>query len=171
MYSTLFQLCLVEVLYKWWWCHLQVKEYDTISRLDQWLTTMLLRVKKTIQDEESDLRWLYLSALRKSAYILVVYLPGRSHFFPPAVFLVLWLTCTLCFLPSALMSVLPFYSTQNKSLYQTNEHYFPEYVNFTLGPVLVRIFTFWDAITPASLYNEDLTLFLLSWRMRERQLG
>ncbi|XP_051953130.1 alpha-soluble NSF attachment protein-like [Xyrauchen texanus] len=33
-----------------------VKEYDTISRLDQWLTTMLLRIKKTIQDEESDLR-------------------------------------------------------------------------------------------------------------------
>lgn len=26
-----------------------VKEYDTISRLDQWLTTMLLRIKKTIQ--------------------------------------------------------------------------------------------------------------------------
>uniref|UniRef100_A0A8P4KEL8 N-ethylmaleimide-sensitive factor attachment protein, alpha b n=1 Tax=Dicentrarchus labrax TaxID=13489 RepID=A0A8P4KEL8_DICLA len=33
-----------------------VKEFDTISRLDQWLTTMLLRIKKTIQDEESDLR-------------------------------------------------------------------------------------------------------------------
>ncbi|XP_056139079.1 N-ethylmaleimide-sensitive factor attachment protein, alpha b [Lampris incognitus] len=33
-----------------------VKEYDTISRLDQWLTTMLLRIKKTIQEEESDLR-------------------------------------------------------------------------------------------------------------------
>ncbi|XP_029372964.1 N-ethylmaleimide-sensitive factor attachment protein, alpha b isoform X1 [Echeneis naucrates] len=33
-----------------------VKEYDTISRLDQWLTTMLLRIKKTIQDDESDLR-------------------------------------------------------------------------------------------------------------------
>uniref|UniRef100_A0AAR2IU91 N-ethylmaleimide-sensitive factor attachment protein, alpha b n=1 Tax=Pygocentrus nattereri TaxID=42514 RepID=A0AAR2IU91_PYGNA len=33
-----------------------VKEYDTISRLDQWLTTMLLRIKKTIQDNESDLR-------------------------------------------------------------------------------------------------------------------
>uniref|UniRef100_A0A674MTP7 N-ethylmaleimide-sensitive factor attachment protein, alpha b n=1 Tax=Takifugu rubripes TaxID=31033 RepID=A0A674MTP7_TAKRU len=32
-----------------------VKEYDTISRLDQWLTTMLLRIKKTIQDEENDL--------------------------------------------------------------------------------------------------------------------
>lgn len=35
---------------------LQVKEFDTISRLDQWLTTMLLRIKKTIQDDESDLR-------------------------------------------------------------------------------------------------------------------
>lgn len=34
----------------------QVKEYDSISRLDQWLTTMLLRVKKTIQGEEEDLR-------------------------------------------------------------------------------------------------------------------
>ncbi|XP_073178391.1 alpha-soluble NSF attachment protein isoform X1 [Lepidochelys kempii] len=33
-----------------------VKEYDTISRLDQWLTTMLLRIKKTIQGEEEDLR-------------------------------------------------------------------------------------------------------------------
>uniref|UniRef100_A0A3B3VY72 N-ethylmaleimide-sensitive factor attachment protein, alpha b n=1 Tax=Poecilia latipinna TaxID=48699 RepID=A0A3B3VY72_9TELE len=33
-----------------------VKEYDTISRLDQWLTTMLLRIKKAIQDDESDLR-------------------------------------------------------------------------------------------------------------------
>ncbi|KAK0150100.1 Alpha-soluble NSF attachment protein [Merluccius polli] len=32
-----------------------VKEYDTISRLDQWLTTMLLRIKKTIQDDESNL--------------------------------------------------------------------------------------------------------------------
>ncbi|TRY94922.1 hypothetical protein DNTS_023654 [Danionella cerebrum] len=33
-----------------------VKEYDTISRLDQWLTTMLLRIKKNIQDEEKGLR-------------------------------------------------------------------------------------------------------------------
>uniref|UniRef100_A0A8C1E1Y7 N-ethylmaleimide-sensitive factor attachment protein, alpha b n=2 Tax=Cyprinus carpio TaxID=7962 RepID=A0A8C1E1Y7_CYPCA len=33
-----------------------VKEYDTISRLDQWLTTMLLRIKKSLQDDESDLR-------------------------------------------------------------------------------------------------------------------
>ncbi|KAM9168625.1 alpha-soluble NSF attachment protein isoform 2-T2 [Mergus octosetaceus] len=33
-----------------------VKEYDSISRLDQWLTTMLLRIKKTIQGEEDDLR-------------------------------------------------------------------------------------------------------------------
>lgn len=33
-----------------------VKEFDSISRLDQWLTTMLLRIKKTIQDDESDLR-------------------------------------------------------------------------------------------------------------------
>ncbi|XP_026086061.1 alpha-soluble NSF attachment protein-like [Carassius auratus] len=32
-----------------------VKEYDTISRLDQWLTTMLLRIKKALQDDESDL--------------------------------------------------------------------------------------------------------------------
>lgn len=34
----------------------QVKEYDAISRLDQWLTTMLLRIKKTIQGDEEDLR-------------------------------------------------------------------------------------------------------------------
>uniref|UniRef100_A0A8B9NDL5 NSF attachment protein alpha n=1 Tax=Accipiter nisus TaxID=211598 RepID=A0A8B9NDL5_9AVES len=33
-----------------------VKEYDSIFRLDQWLTTMLLRIKKTIQGEEEDLR-------------------------------------------------------------------------------------------------------------------
>nr|XP_035969972.1 alpha-soluble NSF attachment protein isoform X1 [Halichoerus grypus] len=33
-----------------------VKEYDAISRLDQWLTTMLLRIKKTIQGDEEDLR-------------------------------------------------------------------------------------------------------------------
>ncbi|XP_063060119.1 N-ethylmaleimide-sensitive factor attachment protein, alpha a [Engraulis encrasicolus] len=33
-----------------------IKEFDTITRLDQWQTTMLLRIKKTIQDEESDLR-------------------------------------------------------------------------------------------------------------------
>uniref|UniRef100_A0A672K3K5 Alpha-soluble NSF attachment protein n=1 Tax=Sinocyclocheilus grahami TaxID=75366 RepID=A0A672K3K5_SINGR len=32
------------------------QEYDTISRLDQWLTTMLLRIKKSLQDDESDLR-------------------------------------------------------------------------------------------------------------------
>uniref|UniRef100_A0A5F9D0X4 NSF attachment protein alpha n=1 Tax=Oryctolagus cuniculus TaxID=9986 RepID=A0A5F9D0X4_RABIT len=33
-----------------------VKEYDSISRLDQWLTTMLLRIKKSIQGDEEDLR-------------------------------------------------------------------------------------------------------------------
>lgn len=33
-----------------------VKEFDTITRLDQWQTTMLLRIKKTIQDDETDLR-------------------------------------------------------------------------------------------------------------------
>ncbi|XP_053908800.1 alpha-soluble NSF attachment protein isoform X2 [Cuculus canorus] len=33
-----------------------VKEFDAISRLDQWLTTMLLRIKKTIQGEDEDLR-------------------------------------------------------------------------------------------------------------------
>ena len=32
-----------------------VKEYDSISRLDNWLTTMLLRVKKTI-DGNPDLK-------------------------------------------------------------------------------------------------------------------
>lgn len=32
-----------------------VKEYDSISRLDQWYTTILLRVKKSIQ-ETPDLR-------------------------------------------------------------------------------------------------------------------
>uniref|UniRef100_A0AAY5ET08 N-ethylmaleimide-sensitive factor attachment protein, alpha b n=1 Tax=Electrophorus electricus TaxID=8005 RepID=A0AAY5ET08_ELEEL len=34
-----------------------VKEFDSITRLDQWQTTMLLRIKKTIKEEdESDLR-------------------------------------------------------------------------------------------------------------------
>uniref|UniRef100_A0A673JIU3 N-ethylmaleimide-sensitive factor attachment protein, alpha a n=1 Tax=Sinocyclocheilus rhinocerous TaxID=307959 RepID=A0A673JIU3_9TELE len=33
-----------------------VREFDSITRLDQWQTTMLLRIKKTIQDEENDLR-------------------------------------------------------------------------------------------------------------------
>ena len=32
-----------------------VKEYDSISRLDQWYTTILLRIKKQLA-EESDLR-------------------------------------------------------------------------------------------------------------------
>ena len=32
-----------------------VKDYDSISRLDQWTTTMLLRVKKGIS-EDDDLR-------------------------------------------------------------------------------------------------------------------
>lgn len=27
-----------------------VKDYDSISRLDQWYTTILLRIKKSIQD-------------------------------------------------------------------------------------------------------------------------
>uniref|UniRef100_A0A8C7Q0X5 N-ethylmaleimide-sensitive factor attachment protein, alpha a n=1 Tax=Oncorhynchus mykiss TaxID=8022 RepID=A0A8C7Q0X5_ONCMY len=34
----------------------KVKDFDSISRLDQWNTTMLLRIKKQIQDDESDLR-------------------------------------------------------------------------------------------------------------------
>jgi alpha-soluble NSF attachment protein len=29
----------------------EVKNYDTISRLDQWYTTMLLRIKKQIPDD------------------------------------------------------------------------------------------------------------------------
>lgn len=33
-----------------------VKEYDSISRLDQWYTTVLLRIKKQI-NENPDLRW------------------------------------------------------------------------------------------------------------------
>lgn len=35
---------------------LQVKEFDSISRLDQWHTTLLLRIKKTIQGDEGDLK-------------------------------------------------------------------------------------------------------------------
>lgn len=30
-----------------------VKDFDSISRLDQWTTTMLLRVKKTMGEDES----------------------------------------------------------------------------------------------------------------------
>ncbi|KAK6305549.1 hypothetical protein J4Q44_G00243290 [Coregonus suidteri] len=33
-----------------------VKDFDSIPRLGQWNTTMLLRIKKQIQDDESDLR-------------------------------------------------------------------------------------------------------------------
>lgn len=33
-----------------------VKNFDSISRLDQWTTTMLLRIKKQIESDESDLR-------------------------------------------------------------------------------------------------------------------
>ncbi|XP_067293854.1 N-ethylmaleimide-sensitive factor attachment protein, alpha a [Pseudorasbora parva] len=33
-----------------------IREFESITRLDQWQTTMLLRIKRTIQDEESDLR-------------------------------------------------------------------------------------------------------------------
>ncbi|XP_012677399.1 N-ethylmaleimide-sensitive factor attachment protein, alpha a [Clupea harengus] len=33
-----------------------IKDFDSITRLDQWYTTMLLRIKKGIQDDESDLR-------------------------------------------------------------------------------------------------------------------
>lgn len=29
-----------------------IKDYDTISRLDQWTTTMLLRVKKRINEDD-----------------------------------------------------------------------------------------------------------------------
>lgn len=35
---------------------LQVKDFDSISRLDQWHTTLLLRIKKTIQGDEGDLK-------------------------------------------------------------------------------------------------------------------
>lgn len=34
-----------------------VKEYDSISRLDQWYTSILLRIKKQVNDNP-DLRWL-----------------------------------------------------------------------------------------------------------------
>ncbi|KAM7408328.1 hypothetical protein PAMA_002162 [Pampus argenteus] len=33
-----------------------IKEFDSVSRLDQWLTTMLLRIKKTIQGDAGDLK-------------------------------------------------------------------------------------------------------------------
>lgn len=50
-------LHLFSTLFSWIHFHFQVKEFDSISRLDQWLTTMLLRIKKTIQDDDNDLRW------------------------------------------------------------------------------------------------------------------
>lgn len=34
-----------------------VKDYDSISRLDQWYTTILLRIKKQVNDSP-DLRWM-----------------------------------------------------------------------------------------------------------------
>ena len=36
-----------------------VKDYDSISRLDQWYTTILLRIKKQVNDNP-DLRWTLL---------------------------------------------------------------------------------------------------------------
>lgn len=42
--------------YRFWLFAFQIREFDSITRLDQWQTTMLLRIKKTIQDEENDLR-------------------------------------------------------------------------------------------------------------------
>lgn len=41
----------------------QVKEFDSISRLDQWQTTMLLRIKKTIQGDSGDLKWIAINTI------------------------------------------------------------------------------------------------------------
>lgn len=85
----------------------QVKEFDTISRLDQWLTTMLLRIKKTIQDDESDLRWFpHLQnprALNKRFASLS--LPWASHFHSDRYF------NSLIISPSALSQILSFFPT------------------------------------------------------------
>lgn len=46
----------VKQTYVFFFCG-QVKEFDSISRLDQWHTTILLRIKKNIQgEEEGDLK-------------------------------------------------------------------------------------------------------------------
>lgn len=39
-------------------CYLlfQVKEYDAISRLDQWYTAILLKIKKSMSGEDESLR-------------------------------------------------------------------------------------------------------------------
>lgn len=41
-----------------------VRDYDSISRLDQWFTSILLRIKKQVNDNP-DLRWKgYLAVVR-----------------------------------------------------------------------------------------------------------
>ncbi|KAJ8288732.1 hypothetical protein COCON_G00013910 [Conger conger] len=52
-----------------------VKEFDSISRLDQWLTTMLLRIKKTIQDDAGD-----LNISRIGKYLLLELIEGDHVF-------------------------------------------------------------------------------------------
>lgn len=66
-----------------------VKMYDSISRLDQWYTTMLVRIKKQINDNP-DLRWappirmpLFVAAAvwRIVYYILLFILCNQIYFF------------------------------------------------------------------------------------------
>lgn len=114
-----------------------VKEYDTISRLDQWLTTMLLRIKKTIQDDESDLRWLpYLIELKPSATDLhPSFLPSASHFhfnsnpsFLWTLALIFLRICCVSFLPSAVFPLAFLVLNSMLQIYvpYRYEHYFPE---------------------------------------------
>lgn len=102
-----------------------VKEYDTISRLDQWLTTMLLRIKKTIQDDESDLRWLpCLLDLRPNMPPSLCLEPFTSIL---VAILALWplasfLLHSYCFCPAICSISLCLFNLLNYGL----EHYFPE---------------------------------------------
>ncbi|KAF3824604.1 hypothetical protein GH733_009938 [Mirounga leonina] len=64
-----------------------VKEFDSISRLDQWLTTMLLRIKKSIQGDgegDGDLK----------LYVCPIWRAFKSQ---PASLLVSSLVCKVCF--------------------------------------------------------------------------
>lgn len=51
-YGLLRRLIINDLKLLFFFCFaLQVKEYDSISRLDQWLTTILLRIKKGMNEE------------------------------------------------------------------------------------------------------------------------
>ena len=61
----------------WFFLLWQVKEYDSISRLDQWLTTILLRIKKSISTDP-DLRWIAPSQPQPTSVIITETISGQN---------------------------------------------------------------------------------------------